>query len=399
MIFDKNEKRARALEKKDPEKYRDKILYYRSSSDWFVRYTMNGKMHEEKCPSDYQSKSGAKDYYKIVAGKSETGEQVAPVIRRTTIEDMVDFFIEHKEKRAERKKKKGGLDAARTICKHIKNHIGKIEFDECMKNTGLLQKFIDKISTETEWAPKYVYNICKELKAVFSTWLKKKLLALPNPMDAVEIPDPNVAVMDYVPSHEDYEKIIATGLIEGVRSDVLRLIAAVRYSGFRINEVLALKVSDCCLFPDDNGLPYIWLEISKQQRKTRVPRPIRRELFEILSDQIGARTDGFVFPWRSPPYRLLKIYEWSEQNGRNGSPERIRYKGFLQDLAGVPIRPFHDWRKLVKLEIKRTGVTDKRARDYQGHKSESMDDWYTWFQREDLEAIVRDTYKNKESEE
>jgi len=324
MIFDKNEKRARELELKDPVKNREKILDYRKNPNWFIRYWINGVPHDERCPEQYQSASGAEKYYKVVAGKSETGEHLIPVIRKTTISDMVDFFLIHRKKKTERSGKIGGYPSARTICGHIKESIGVYSFDQCREDPMLLQGYIDALPSENpDWSPKYIWNIYKELKAVFSTWIKKRLLQVPNPMDAVEEPDPDTQVMQYVPTHEDYEKIIAAGLIEGVRQDVLRLIGAVRYTGFRIGEILGWKCEDCVLTPDDGGLPYIWVEISKQRRKTRVPRPIRSELVSILKDQVNSRSEGPVWPWKTPPYKLLDIYEWATHNARNGHPERL----------------------------------------------------------------------------
>jgi integrase len=378
VIFDKNEKRARTLELQDSIKNAQKIKELRSKSDWYIRYRSKGKYHDEKCPDRYQTKQGAENYYKIVAGNTVTKTHLIPTVRKITISVMCDFFIEYRTKKAERSGKKGGLSAAKTICNIISEEIGKFTFDQCREDPMLLQDWIDNLpDNHPEWSSKYIWNICKELKAVFSRWIEKKLLQTPNPMDAVEIPEQGTNVIQYVPTQEDYEKIITTGLIEGVRLDVLRLIGAVRYTGFRINEVLGWQCEDCVLNPDDGGLPYLWVTISKQKQTVRVPRPIRAELVPILREQINCRSEGPVWPWENPPYKLLKV---------NGS--------WLYDLAKVEVpRPFHDFRKTVKLELKRILADSKKARDYQGHKSESMDDWYTWYQREDLEEAVRDSYR------
>ncbi|NLD92184.1 MAG: phage integrase family protein [Fibrobacter sp.] len=395
MIFDKNEKRARELELKDPVKNREKILEYRSKSNWFIRYWVKGIPHDERCPEKYQTASGAEQYYKIVAGKAESGDHLIPVIRKTTIVDMVDFFLIYRKKKVDRAGKNGGYSSAKTICLHIANDIGKLTFDQCRENPQRLQDYIDNLPViHPGWSPKYCWNIVKELKAIFSTWINKKLLSIPNPMNAIDEPLPDTRVIQYVPTQEDYEKIITTGLKERVRLDVLRLIGAVRYTGFRVGEILQWRCEDCVLKPTDGGLPYIWVEISKQRHKTRVPRPIRSELVPILQEQINGRSEGPVWPWKTPPYKLLDIYEWGDHNGRNGYPERLKFKGTLYQVAGVEVpRPFHDFRKTVKLELKRLLGDSKKARDYQGHKSESMDDWYTWYQREDLEEAVKESYK------
>jgi hypothetical protein len=64
----------------------------------------------------------------------------------------------------------------------------------------------------------------------------------------------------------------------------------------------------------------------------------------------------------------------------------------LEKLADIPIRPFHDWRKTVKLEVKRKIKDPKLAKAFQAHRTDSADDYYTFFQREDLESAVADSY-------
>jgi integrase len=396
-IFDKNQKRAKALLKAGgtPEK----IKHLFNTPDWFVRYyDKRGVCHEEKCPQVYQSRDGALKYYKVVSGKTVTGDHIIPKIRKTTIRKMVVFFMWQYRKKVRRTGKLGGFSSAKCICKHIVKDLGSLTFDECRENPMVLQDRVDRLrKLHPTWSDKYLWNIHKELHAVFSLWIKKKQLNTPNPTDALDVPEPNVEVIDYLPTHEDYERIIATGLIEGVRSDVLRLIGAVRYTGFRINEVLGWHVEDCNLNPDE-GIPYIMVIISKQKRRIKVPRPIRFELAKILREQIGERVSGPVWPWVTPPYKLLKVYEYSDRISRNGHPVPIRFKGDLYKLAGVDVpRPFHDFRKTVKLELKRHLDKD-RARQYQGHKTDAMDDYYTFYQRVDLEDAVKFSYNRKDKQ-
>lgn len=153
------------------------------------------------------------------------------------------------------------------------------------------------------------------------------------------------------------------------------------------------QIEAIALEPDDERLPYVWTEILKQNRKAEIPLPVRREVADILKQQIGQRKCGPVWPWKNPPYRLLQIWEHSGRNGRNGRPERVRYKGTLYKVAGLShLRPFHDYRKTVKLELKRSGLDRAIIKQLQGHKSDYADDWYTWFQGEDMEAGVKDSY-------
>ena len=389
MIFDKNRTRARELERKDPVRYAVRIAELHSSPEWWIRYwDRHGKPHDEKCPAEFQSQQLAERYYSRVTTGIDDSTHTMPMQRKTTLADMCAFFIEQKQKKMERRGKVGGYFAAKTLCKHIAAMIGPWTFDECRANPMKLQEHLDSLpELKPEWAPKTRWNYHKELRAVFSLWIKKNLLSVPNPMNAIDEPDPQTRVIDYVPTHEDYEAIVATGLVEGVRPDALRLIGAVRYSGLRINEILRLSVADCVLDPTDSGLPYVWVVISKQRREARTPLPIRRELTELLREQIAGRTEGRVWPWCNPPYKLLDVWETDEHG-------ECRVKGSLYKLAGVKVpRPFHDFRKTVKMELQRKHLDKSVRKRMQGHKTDAMDDYYSWFQREDLEAAVADTYE------
>ena len=207
----------------------------------------------------------------------------------------------------------------------------------------MLQDHIDDLHTlRPAWSDKTIWNYYKELKAVFSCWIKKKLLQVPNPLDACDEPDQNIRVIDYVPSRDDYEKIVATGMIEkgGVRPDVLRLIGTVRFSGLRIQEVLNIKIADCILHPADDGLPYISDQVLKQKREIRVPRPIRKELLAILKEKIAYQLSINPEDERLLPGTVLRtsffVYELVSSTAKDGKTRlKRKLKGHLYQLAGV----------------------------------------------------------------
>lgn len=380
MIFDRNLKRATYLQKRDPVRHADEIARLRASPFWYVRYWKNAVPHDERCPDEYQaSREAARKYYKIVAGQIESARHTDTPVRLATVADMCDFFLLQKTKKIGRGQSCGGYGAAKTHCEHIKrDSIASATFGACRESPAVLADYIDSLPTlRPHWSQKTIWNHYKILRAVFACWIKRNLIESRNPLDAVDVPEQGTAVIEYVPTDDDYQRMIATGIVEGVRLDALRLIGAVRYTGFRVAEVLGWQVEDVVLDPPD-GLPFVWVVISKQRRQARVPRPIRAELVQILREQIEDRPAGPVWPWADPPYKLLRTAD-----GRT-----------LIEAAGVAIpRPFHDFRKLVKLELKRTGIGPKQAQAYQGHATESMDDYYTWWQRDDLEAAVIESYR------
>ena len=382
MIFDKNEKRIKELSR-NPVKNAKRISELRNrGKEWWIRYRDKyGVPHDELCPPDYQSEGMAERFYGIVTGKIDEGTFIPRDKRAATVGQMSDFFLEHRRKKTERSGKKGGYNASKTLVGHFKrSEIVRKTFRQCYEDTRILEDHINNLKViHPKWSDKYIWNYFKELKAVFSKWITKNLIQMPNPMNCLDCPDPNIKVMDFVPRERDFEKIQITGLTEGVPIETLRLKTVVRYTGLRIQEVLNFQVTDCVLNPDE-GLPYVWADILKQGRHVRVPLPLHFKAFEALREQIAGRMSGPIWPWKNPPYRLMKV------KGPDG--KRVS----LEKLADIPIRPFHDWRKTVKLEVKRKIKDPKLAKAFQAHRTDSADDYYTFFQREDLESAVADSY-------
>lgn len=378
MIFDKNEKRLRELSK-DPVRHGTRIADLRERGpEWWIQYRDKNKtIHAEKCPQEYrESRETAEAYERMVRVSLDQGTYIAKELRVSTISVLCDYYFSRKEKKAEKTGRKGGLCAAKTMCKAIKRHLGQHSFDAVRKQPQVLVDLFDDFP-EKHWAPKTIWNYYKVLKAVFNLWIKKNLLMVRNPLDAVDCPDPDTAIVDYVPTQRDYDAIIVAAMTEGLPQAGINLIGAVRYSGLRIGEVLGWLVPDIALCPDDNSTPYFFTNILKQGRRCRVAIPMRKELWTILKNQIGDRTGGPVWPWKWCPYFLFEIKQ------EDGTIKR------LYDIAGVKVpRPFHDFRKTFKMEMKRMGLSQEVTKSMQGHATDSMDEWYTHFSRVDLEGAV-----------
>jgi len=187
MIFDYNEKKAKELEKRDPLRHAAKIAELRASPRWYVRYWQDGVPHDEPCPPDYQvSKEKAEDYEKIVNGRIASESWVGIPVRSATISMMCDYYLAKKAERYARKEKDGGQASAKTHCKYIKaGRIGRVTFGECAADPDVLGRYVDNLHrTYPEWSQKYIWNHAKILRAVFSMWVKKRLLDCKNPTDA-----------------------------------------------------------------------------------------------------------------------------------------------------------------------------------------------------------------------
>ena len=233
MIFDKNAKRIAELLRNDAGKYKRRIAELRKRGpEWWVRYKdKTGVPHDELCPPEYQTESLAERYYGIISGKIDDGTFVLRDKRAATIRQMCDFFLAHKLKKVERTGKKGGYGASKTLCGHIqRSEIANRTFRQCYEDTSILEDHMENLrNAHSGWSDKTVWNYFKELRAVFSRWILKNLIQMPNPMNALDCPDPNIRVMSYVPKESDFDKIQVKGLIEGIRLDALRLKTVVRY--------------------------------------------------------------------------------------------------------------------------------------------------------------------------
>jgi hypothetical protein len=390
-LFDKNAKRLKELEKLYQKNPSDNLLVRLERlralpPDWYVDYyDKEGHRRAKKCND--QSIPGAEKQERKIRSDSETGVS-APVSKlRVSVAYMVDFRLQRKLNKAEKTGKWGGYRASKSLGNYIKKHIGRKTLDWLSENPMFLVELFENFP-EKNWSPKSIWNYYKDLKAVLNKWMKKNLIVIANPMNAVDEPDPQVCVMDYVPTDDDFERIVATALVEGVEQEAINLLGAVRWSGLRINEVLQWQIEkDICLKPQDGGYPYFYAWISKQKRLTRICVPMFKQLYDILKVQMGSRTSGHVWRWKNPPYHTLDI---KTEDGK------VRK---LMEVAGVPFqRPFHEFRKTFKMDLKRKGFTKDITKNMQGHATDSMDDWYTHYTRADLEKVVVESYRGDQME-
>ena len=104
----------------------------------------------------------------------------------------------------------------------------------------------------------------------------------------------------------------------------------------------------------------------------RKPRPLSKQAADALRVQIGDKVDGEVWPCKNPPYKLLN-------------------KRKLRKEANWPHRWFHDFRKTAKMRFKVAAGKDV-AKEMLGHQTDAMDDYYTHYQRKELEAAVKASY-------
>jgi integrase len=383
MIFDKNESRIKELTRKDARKYSERIaeLTERGPEWWVMYYDSTSKRHAEKCPEEFQkSRKLAQVFERQVLTSIDKGEHIVKEFRVVTIADLCDFYITDKMKKSERTGQRGGLSAAKTMAGAIKRHLGHYSFDALCKKPEILVALFDDFP-EKSWSQKTIWNFYVVLRRVINLWIDKKLLTCRNPLDAVDTPPQNIRVMDYVPTQADYDSIIMACITEGLPQSAINLIGAVRYTGLRIREVLGWQAEDFCLYPDDGSTPYFKTKILKQGRSCQITIPMRKELWEIIKNQLGERTGGPVWQWKNPPYGLFEIRQ------EDGKIKR------LYDIAGVQVeRPFHDFRKTFKMELKRQGLSKEITKNIMGHASDSMDDYYSHFSRVDLESAVAQSW-------
>ena len=274
MIFDKTKQKLNELEKEcqkaitSSEKARiEKRIerYKRKGDDWYVRFPdSNGKYHSEKVPPQYRGKRGAEKYEKIRTASAERGEYCDKNLRNASIEQISDFYLDSKMKR------KASYSAAKTLCKHIKNHIGSVRLQRLNNDPEYLIDFFNDFP-ESEWSQKYIWNYRATLRAAIAHWLKFKRVIMANPVDLVEIKQ-GTKVIDYVPTKLDFESIIVASFTVGLPDVIRNLYIAVYETGLRIGEILGWQIEELSLkapvFNSDGRateVPYYSTSISKQQ--------------------------------------------------------------------------------------------------------------------------------------
>ncbi len=377
MIFDKNKKRIKELARKDSVKYTARIhdLQSRGPEWWIQYYDSSRKLRAEKCPPEYQSSRGAKKFESIRIAEIAKGVHDSKDVKHVRLSTVADAYLQ------EKMLGRSGESAAKTMVKHIRRLIGNWWLDNIDEQPSILVDHFRNFP-EKSWSDKYRWNYFITLRAAINHWIRFRRLSMLNPCALVRI-EPNVKVLDYVPTQEDFEKIIAHSFIVGLPDWIRNLLTVVFETGLRINEVMGQKKEDVCLEPE-NGLPYIWIWESKQKRRIRSAIPITAKAAEAYGSQLNAMLGIDLWPVKNPPYSRFLI---KQEDGT--------FKTLFQ-LAGVNFRPFHDYRKTAKLRFKLAGGRDV-AKSMLGHRTDSMDDYYTHFRRQDLEKAVAHTWNHDQN--
>lgn len=295
-----------------------------------------------------------------------SGQFSDPRLRDVKISVITKAYLD------ERMKFRKSYKSALSYCKRIDEYLGTASLKAFDENPGILVRFFQNFPDES-FSPKSIWNFRLTLKAAINHWIKMRRLHMKNPVDIVEL-DPGTNVREYVPSEDEYIHLLNTASEMGLPEYIQWLFIAVWESGLRIGEVLLWKWENIDLDPKD-GYPSLRITITKQKRQTIRTVPMSRNLWEMLKAIPGQHEHGPVFPVQSPPHRLLTRHQ-------------------LMAKAGLGhLRPFHDFRKSWKTRMKAKGYSSEKTKAFQGHATDSMDQYYTIFQKADLEDMVRDTWE------
>lgn len=425
MIFDKNRYRIaemRSMLKKgtgDPDALRRKIAEYESREpDWYVGwYDEFGKYRNEKVP-DCRSRRDAERYERKLLGAKDEGRPVSgPSKRKAKIRIVTQQYLEAKEREVAAKKKKlaaisdpimarelgddirramSSFGSAKTLVKHISRHLGNVPLERLAEDKGFLKRFFEDFP-EKEWSEKYVWNYAITLKAAISTWYEANGITSLNPMRYVtkSVIRPGTRKRENVPTSEQYEHVLKTALEYGNGPEsaakgevpfpdfIPWLLIARWETGLRIGEIIAWVWEEIELEFANGRLPYFTTTITKQKRKVKKQIPMTYHLWRMLKSIPGQHERGPVFKSQKTGEPLL-------------NPPTKQFAR-LRKVAGVNFF-FHDFRKSKKTALTAQGFSRKQTKDIQGHATDSMDDYYTCLQREQLEPMVIDSWQEHLSE-
>jgi integrase len=419
-IFDKNAKRLKELERSLLEagpalkiriqKRIDKIVS--AGPEWFV--VVKGRAY--KCPPDYQSEVGASEYDERTKDRAESGRALPSNLKHSSVAQMCDYYLQYKEKRLEKgKEKKGTVASAKTLCGHIRRHkLAKYTLLRLDQEPDLLEDFFDNFP-EKKWSQKYVWNYSVTLKALIQFFIDRNRIAgVVNPCKVLDI-DYDFNSVSYVPTAADYDRVYMATYTTGLSDDIRNLLAVVYESGLRVNEVMPWQVEDLDLsLPrhDERGrlvaVPSFKAIISKQRKKMIVRRPMSRQLHDALVAQIGNRKAGPIWPWKNPPYSVIRWMQCTTCGQRHNRSKRARGKldcacggrlvmtGLYEEAGLKDMRPFHDYRYsrnfINRIE---KGLDKDTAKSLQGHKTDAMHDLYLVREALDLAPAIMDSWSTK----
>ena len=305
-------------------------------------------------------------------------------------------------------------------------YLGSFRLDDLSAKPEILARHFAYFP-EPEWAPKYVWNYRACLRASIQFWIETKEVFMYNPVDRVKV-DKKINVEEYVPTDLNFESVYMTTYTLGLSDEIRFMLTAVYESGLRINEVLKWRIEEMDLslptFEDDGKptfLPYFTTLITKQGETVKKRIPMARKLWDVMVLLVGDRKSGYAFSRQTPPYRLLRWLACNRCEHREYDRGEIEQDGnrlhagyhcpkckagllemrTLNQEAGVPYRrPFHDYRKTVKYRNKILKHLPKEiSKKFQGHATDSMDDYYVHLQVHDLYVAVEDTWERPNSEE
>jgi integrase len=386
MIFDKSVYRLKELSKRlekgldlsERAKLQARIDRLKQKGpDLYVKfYDESGTSVVEKVPLEYRGIRGAERFECLRKGQIELGQFTPKSAREAKIEEMCDHYLEGKMIG------KAGYPAAASLCRYIKTHLGMYRLNDLSQNPKILAKhFFD--FPEKKWAPKYRWNYRACLRAAIQFWIDSHEMCLYNPVDRVKIIK-GIKKNEYVPTDQDFDRVLMATYTTGLQDEIRNILISVYETGLRINEVLKWLIEEMDLSEpqfDDAGtptfLPYFTTVISKQNGELVKKRiPMSHRLWEVLKTQVGNRKEGRVFSYRTPPYKLLREVKLMEEAS-------VSYK-----------RPFHEYRKSVKYRNKILRKLPKElTKGFQGHTTDSMDEYYLHLQVQDLYPVVQDTWK------
>lgn len=382
LFFDKNEERIAELSrllasgKGDPVSIQARIDRYRERGpEWWAVYRDDRGIRRREKPPENTAEAAellAKSR-QVEVSRNEYNPPDKLDVRLSTI---LAFFREYKNNSRD----------TRQIHGKIEEKIGNKTLKVMVKDRTLLVDHFRRFPYP-DWSDKTVWNYYVKLKAALGLWIKFHQLAVANPADIVPMVTglaPNTQVREETPTVDHYNALMVACIEAEAPDELMDLFSVVRFSGLRVSEVLSWRIEDLHLEPkrDEDGnvteVPYFSTIILKQRRQRRIQVPMSVDLWRVLKRLAGDRLAGPLWRWRTTPYKL------------------IRELGIMERAGMKDFRPFHDWRKSFKTELKAAGYSSEYTKYLQGHATDSMDNYYTQFKRHHVQGAYLDGYNRKE---
>lgn len=381
-IYNRNEERARALERaakagqKDPVVAAARIAALRAAPDYWVKVYDGAKPIRQQANPPTSLRAAEKLEARL-KGEIQGGTFIPTELLKTTVGAILDAYLAYMEGKPSAASTRSRAKQAAPV-RHVK-------LEAWHNNPKLIERHLDDDTPDT-WGDRSIYHYAKMLQFAVQRFIDThQKLNIKNPVrtaiKAMDL-DPGLNRREVVPSDMEVAMLVGEARREAARDPRLayfpHLLTLLRETGLREIEVLSFRWEKTSLEWEEARRIRPWVEVRLRKKKKYVIRRVplnpraRRALLALQDLAEGPTETGFVIPVRNFPGKLFR---------------RIRARLGLDHLVA------HDIRKSWSLEHLDKG--QELRKEVRGHDTDEMDEYYLVLGLKEAEAIYDADWKRE----